>query len=65
MTTAANVVEIDRARNEIASLVDALKANRIQYTRGRLLRVQTDLSVLISRISEAQRIISIYMMQHG
>ena len=64
MTTAANVVEIDRARNEIASLVDALKANRIQYTRGRLLRVQTDLSVLISRISEAQRIISIYMMQH-
>lgn len=31
MNTAANV-EIDRARNEIASLVDGLKANRIQYT---------------------------------
>jgi len=65
MNTAANVVEIDRARNEIASLVTGLKANRIQLTRGRLLRVQTDLSVLISRISEAQPIISIYMLQRG
>jgi len=64
MKTATNVVEIDRASNEIATLVTGLKANRVQFTRGRLLRVQTDLSVLISRISEAQRIISIYMMQH-
>ena len=63
MNTAANVMEIDRARNEIASLVTGLRANRVQYTRGRLLRVQTDLSMLISRIGEAQRIISIYMMQ--
>jgi len=64
MKTATNVVEIDRASNEIATLVTGLKANRVQFTRGRLLRVQTDLSVLISRISEARRIISIYMMQH-
>jgi len=61
--TVRRTAELDDAKHLLEKLVRHLQANRIEYSRARLLRVQSDLSALTSRASDAQRIISIYMME--
>lgn len=55
--------ELDRASKLVGNLVAHLRNNRIDYNRARLLRVQNDLSALISRVGEAQRVICMYMTE--
>lgn len=58
--------EINRAKDEIARLADCLKSRRVRtFSRERLLRVQTDLAMLVSRLGEVQRIVSVHMIQRG
>lgn len=66
MNTAGNTEELNRATDELARLVARLRAAGIQtFSRGNLLRVQTDLAMLVTRIGEVQRIVSVGMIQHG
>lgn len=58
--------ELNRATDELTRLVAILRSARVQtYTRGHLLRVQTDLAMLVSRIGEVQRMVSVCMIQRG
>jgi hypothetical protein len=58
--------EITRAKDEMAKLVDCLKSRRVKaFSRERLLRVQTDLAVLMTQLGEVQRIVSVCMIQRG
>ncbi|HEY6420699.1 MAG TPA: hypothetical protein VIX59_17030 [Candidatus Binataceae bacterium] len=59
----AKTAELDRANKLIAKVISHLKTNRVDYTRARLLRVQNDLSALISRVGEAQRLICMYLTE--
>jgi len=61
--TAPKTAELDCAKRLLGKLVRHLQANRTEYTRAMLLRLQSDLSALTSRATDAQRIISIYMME--
>ena len=66
MNGARQTEEISRAKDEIAKLADCLKSRRIRaFSRERLLRVQTDLAVLMTSLGEVQRIVSINMIQRG
>ncbi len=66
MNTAGESEELNRATDELTRLVAILRSRRIQaYSRGHLLRVQTDLAMLVSRIGEVQRIVSVCMIQRG
>jgi hypothetical protein len=66
MNTAGESEELNRATDELTRMVAILRSKRIQaYSRGHLLRVQTDLAMLVSRIGEVQRIVSVCMIQRG
>jgi hypothetical protein len=66
MNTAGESEELNRATDELTRLVAILRSRRVQaYSRGHLLRVQTDLAMLVSRIGEIQRIVSVCMIQRG
>jgi hypothetical protein len=66
MNTAGESEELNRATDELIRMVAILRSKRIQaYSRGHLLRVQTDLAMLVSRIGEVQRIVSVCMIQRG
>ena len=58
--------EIDRAKEDIGRLADCLKSRRVRaFSRERLLRLQTDLSVLMKQLGEVQRVVSVSMIQRG
>lgn len=66
MNTAGDNEELNRATDELTRLVAILRSRRVEaYSRGHLLRVQTNLAMLVSRIGEVQRIVSVCMIQRG
>jgi hypothetical protein len=66
MNTASESEELNRATDELNRLVAILRSKRVQaYSRGHLLRVQTNLAMLVSRIGEVQRMVSVCMIQRG
>ena len=66
MNGARQTEEISRAKDEMAKLADCLKSRRVRaFSRERLLRVQTDLAMLMTQLGEVQRIVSVCMIQRG
>lgn len=64
MNGVRNSEEINRAEQEIARLAECLKSRRVQrFSRERLLRLQTDLVLLVKQLGEVQRIVSLAMIQ--
>jgi hypothetical protein len=66
MNGVRQVEEINRAKEEIARLTDCVKSRRVRmFSRDRLLRLQTDLAMLVASLGEVQRIVSVSMIQRG
>jgi hypothetical protein len=62
----ATAQELVRANDELIKFVACFRSKQVDtFSRGALLKMQTELAMLVSRIAEAQRLVSICMFQHG